>query len=104
MAGTIFRIADVLSVARSTASTYRPAIVPYAVFTGKREDEIVGARGNRLETRKRLAISLKLAIKALESNIHKLEKTAGSPLLIVTRKKRLARMQEELANLYDRGH
>ena len=44
-------------------------------------------------------MSLKLAIAALEGNIRKVERAAGSPLLIVTRKKRLARMQEELANL-----
>lgn len=104
MAGTILRIADVLSVAHSTASTYRLAIAQYAVLTGKREDEFVSVRARRLGTRRRLAISLKLAIGALESNIRKLERTAGSPLLIVTRKRRLARLQEELANLADRVH
>ncbi len=104
LAATIFQIADVRSAAHSMASTYRLAIVPYAVFTGKREDEIVGIRRSRLGTRKRLAISLKLAIRALESNLHKLERTAACPLLILTRKKRLARMQQELAKLADRVH
>ena len=35
LAATIFRIADVLSVAHSTASTYRLAIALYAVLTDK---------------------------------------------------------------------
>ena len=99
LAGTIFRIVDVLSVEHSTASTDRLAIVRYAASKGKPGDEFVGSPGSGLGAKKRLAMSLKLAIGALESNIRKLERTAGSPLLILIRKKRLARMQEELASL-----
>ena len=55
--------------------------------------------GSRLGTRKRLAISLKSAIRAIQTSIRKLEKTGASPLLINARKKRLANMQEELATL-----
>jgi hypothetical protein len=57
----------------------------------------VDATLGKPETRRRLAISLKLAIRALETNIRKLERTGVSPLLIATRKRRLGRMQEELA-------
>ena len=59
----------------------------------------MSSRRDKGEIIKRLAVSLKLAIGALQTNIRKLEKAEGSPLLIATRKKRLARMQEELDRL-----
>jgi hypothetical protein len=89
----------VCSAAHSTASIYQPAFAPFAVFMGRNREEPVGSRNSKLQTQKRLAITLKLAIGALQSNIRKLERTGGSPLLIATRKKRLAKMQEELAIL-----
>jgi hypothetical protein len=58
-----------------------------------------GRRGSERESRRHFAITLKLAIKTLQGNIRKLEKTGASPLLIATRKKRLARMQTELIRL-----
>jgi hypothetical protein len=58
----------------------------------------VSRRSDR-EARQRLAISLRLAIRALDTNICKSERTEASPLLIATGKKRLARMRQELAKL-----
>lgn len=59
----------------------------------------VGALPPKRDTRRRLAISLKLAIGSLGTNIRKLENTGASPLLVAARKKRLVRMKEELARL-----
>jgi hypothetical protein len=57
------------------------------------------SRNSKLQSQKRLAWSLKLAIGTLETNIRKLKRTEASPLLIATRKKPLARMKEELTQL-----
>ena len=56
-------------------------------------------RGGKRITVKRLKIALRLATLALDTNIRRLEKTGGSPLLLGIRKKRLARMQRELSEL-----
>lgn len=60
----------------------------------------MGTQRNKRETAKRLAVSLKAAIRALEGNIRKLEKTGAHPLLIMARKKELAKMEEELSRLH----
>ena len=67
---------------------------PFAVFMGKEGNKPVGTHRSKPPSR-RSAISLKLAIGALQRNIRKLERTGASPLLIATRKKRLAGIQKE---------
>src|SRR5207253_2842793 len=64
---------------------------------GKDGNKPVGSRPAKPP--RRLAIPLRLAIGALERNIRKLERTGATPLLIATRKKRLAKMRKELASL-----
>lgn len=93
LAATISPTADVLSVPHSTASIFRLAVARCVVFMAK------GRHGSERETKGRLAITLKIAIKTLQGNICKLERTGASPLLIATRKKRLVRIQEELAKM-----
>ena len=52
---------------------------------------------SRKRTRTRLAACLRLAIRALKTNIRKLERTGGAhPLLIDARKKQLAKLEGEL--------
>ena len=93
LAATISPVADVPTAARSTASTYRLAIARCVVPMAR------GSRRSEQDTKRHLMMALKLAMKGLRSNIHKLQKTGAFPLLIATRKKRLARMQQELAKL-----
>ena len=57
----------------------------------------------QLRTKARLIDSLKPAIRALETNIRRLERTGGNPLLISVRKRELVKMQEELSNLRSGG-
>lgn len=64
-------------------------------FAGRRDSVLT----RRQPTRARLATSLKLAIKALQTNIRKLERTEAHPLLIAARKRELLKMQEELTRL-----
>ena len=64
---------------------------------GKHGNTLVGIR--LAKPPRRLAISLRLAIGALERNIRKLERTGATPLLIATRKKQLAKMRKELGGL-----
>jgi hypothetical protein len=93
LAATISPVADVPTAAHLTPSTYRLAIARCVVPMAR------GTRRSERETNRRLAISLRLAIGTLETNIRKLERTGASPLLVATRRKRLARMQEELAKM-----
>ena len=93
LAATISPIADVPTVVHPRAGTYLPAaarcVAPMA--RGRRRSE----RG----TKRRLALTLKIAIRTLQGNIGKLERTGAFPLLIAARKKRLTRMKEELAKM-----
>ena len=95
LAATISPTVDVPAVVHSTASTCPLAVarcvVPMA--RGRRQS------GSKPGTTRRLEIFLELAIRALETNIRKLEETEGFPLLIAARKKRLARMRTELTKL-----
>ena len=93
LAATISQTADVPSVVHSAVSTLRLAIARFAAPVAK------GRRGSERETKGRFAITLKIAIRALEGNIRRLERAGASPLLVATRKKRLVRMQEELAKM-----
>jgi len=74
-------------------STSQTAAARFAVWLGS-------MRGSRKRTQTRLAASLKLAIKALKTNIRKLERTGDAhPLLIAARKKELAKLRKELGGL-----
>ena len=71
-------------------STSQPAAARFAA-------SVDNVRGSRKRTRTRLAASLRLAVKALKTNIRKLERTGGAhPLLINARKKQLAKLEGEL--------
>lgn len=54
---------------------------------------------SRRQPRTRLAVSLKLAIEALQNNIRKMERSEAHPLLIAARKRELFKMQDELGKL-----
>ena len=86
------------SVAHLTVSTYRLAVVQCALCMGEDRQKPVGTRTSKPAT-KRLAISLTLAIGALESNIDSWTGLGHRLLMVAARKKRLARMQAELAQL-----
>lgn len=58
---------------------------------------------NKLPTEIRLLNSLKVATKGLRNSICKLEKDGANPLMIATRKKELAKIQEELDQLSRRS-
>jgi len=79
----------------------RPAIREYTaaigLLNGNGGGEPLTVEASKPATSSRLAISLKSAIGALQTDIRKLEKTASSSVVIATRKKRLARMQQERA-------
>ena len=98
LAGTIYRIANVPSAVRSEANTFSLAIVRYVVCVGKNGRGPVRTRTSRAVTA-RLAMLLRLAIRSLECNICKLERTEALPLLIAARKQQLAKIQAELAKL-----
>ena len=93
LAATISQVADVPTAAHSTASTYRLAIARCVVPMAR------GSRRSERDTKRHLMMALKLAIRNLQISIHKLERTEASALLVMARKKRLARMKEELAKL-----
>ena len=93
LAATISPAVDVLGVVHSTVSTFRLAVARSAAPVAK------GRRGSERETKGHFAITLKIAIRTLQGNIRKLERTGASPLLIAARRKRLVRMQEELAKM-----
>ncbi len=89
----IATIVSVLLVGHSPVSI-SPAAVARCVEAMAR-----GRRSSERGTRQGLAKVLKVAVKSLQGNIRKLEKTGASPLLIAARKKQLARMKEQLSKI-----
>jgi hypothetical protein len=69
------------------------------LLNGNGGGEPLTMEASKPATSSRLAISLTSAIGALQTDIRKLEKAESSSLLIATRKKRLARMQQQLEQL-----
>ena len=90
-----------LEMCRKLHLNDRPLVRRYAAAIGLLDENGRGA--SKPATSRRLAISLKSAIRALQTSIHKLEKTDGSSLLIDARKKRLVRMRQELEQLNEPG-
>jgi hypothetical protein len=93
LAGTISLIVVVPNAAHSRGSIRRTVVAQCVVAM------VRGRRCSERETKRRLAIALKTTIRTMQGNVSKLERTGASPLLIATRKKRLAKMQAELARL-----
>lgn len=98
LAGTTYRIANVPSAVHSEANTFTLAFARYVVRVGKNRQQPGCSRSSRTVTA-RLAMLLRLAIRSLQCDICKLERTQASPLLIAARKKQLTKIQAELARL-----